>query len=176
VEVQFPKLLWTVVTPIRLISIIRSIRVDLFRFSAPDPGMILKPDKTVAALRLKLLAERVALCRFGSEAPVPTWTDRARQFLTVSRTPTELSVVADERVVPSDVDAQRGYHVLRVEGPLPLDLIGVFAALASPLAAAGVPIFPIATFDTDYLLVRDKEIERALAALRTAGHVIDTDS
>ena len=132
--------------------------------------MILKPDK----LRLTLLAERTAVCRLAADSPVPTWTDDARQFLTISRTPTELSVVADERVVPKDVDAQRGYHVLRVEGPLPLDLIGVFAALASPLAGAGVPIFPIATYDTDYLLVRDTEIDRALAALRTAGHVIDT--
>ena len=134
--------------------------------------MILKPDKKIATLRLALLAERVALCRFAPDAAVPAWTDGARQFLTISRTPTELSVVADERVVPSDVDAQRGYHVLRVEGPLPLDLIGVFAALASPLADAGIPIFPIATFDTDYLLIRDADIARAVATLRTAGHLI----
>jgi uncharacterized protein len=138
--------------------------------------MILKPEKKVVTLRLTLLAERVALCRFAAEAPVPAWADGARQFLTVSRTPTELSVVADERVVPNDVEAQRGYHVLRVEGPLPLDLIGIFAALASPLALAGIPIFPIATYDTDYLLVRDAEIERALATLRTAGHKIDVAS
>ena len=135
--------------------------------------MILKPDKKVATLRLTLLAERAALCRFAPDAPVPAWTGGARQFLTVSRTPTELSIVADERAMPSDVEAQRGYHILRVEGPLPLDLIGVFAALASPLADAGIPIFPIATFDTDYLLVRDAEIERALATLRTAGHMIE---
>jgi hypothetical protein len=138
--------------------------------------MILKPDKKVAALKLTLLAERVALCRFAPDAPVPGWTDGARQFLTVSRTPTELSVIADERVVPNDIEAQRGYYVLRVEGPLPLDLIGVFAALASPLADAGIPIFPVATYDTDYLLVRDAEIERALATLRTAGHMIDIAS
>jgi hypothetical protein len=59
-----------------------------------------------------------------------------------------------------------------VEGPLPLDLVGIFASLASPLADASVPIFPIATFDTDYLLVREPMLERALAALRAAGHVI----
>ena len=134
--------------------------------------MILKPGTKVVALGLTRLAERVALCRFGPDADVPQWTAAARQFLTISRTPTELSIVADESAVPRDVEAQRGYHVLRVEGPLPLDLIGVFAALASPLAAAGIPIFPIATFDTDYLLIRDADVERALTTLRAAGHMI----
>jgi uncharacterized protein len=135
--------------------------------------MILKPDKKVAMLRLTLLAERAALCRLAPDAPVPAWTENARQFLTISRSPTELSIVADERVVPSNVAAERGYHILRVEGPLPLDLIGVFASLATPLANANIPIFPIATYDLDYLLVRDVDIERALATLRTVGHIVD---
>lgn len=137
--------------------------------SQHDP-MILKPGKKVPAVGVTLLAEPVALCRFEPDSPVPAWTAAARHFLTISRTPTELSVVADARVVPTDVDARRGYRVLRVDGPLPLDLPGVFAALASPLADALVPIFPIATHDTDYLLVRDTDVERALTALRTAGH------
>jgi hypothetical protein len=135
--------------------------------------MILKPDKQVAMLRLALLAERAALCRLPPDAPVPAWTESARQFLTISRSPTELSIVADERVVPRDVKAERGYYILRVEGPLPLDLIGVFASLATPLANAGIPIFPIATYDLDYLLVRDADIGRALTTLRTVGHIID---
>lgn len=135
--------------------------------------MILEPATRVASLRLTLLAERVAICQLKPDAPIPVWTGVARAFLTVSRTPTELSIVADESVVPADVNAQRGYHVLRVEGPLPLDLVGVFAALASPLAEAGVPIFPIATYETDYLIIAGMTISRAVAALRAAGHTID---
>jgi hypothetical protein len=134
--------------------------------------MILKPGTKRASLKLTLLTTRVALCQFESDAPMPSWTSDARQFLTISRTPTELSIVADEGAVPQDVEAQRGYHLLRVEGPLPLDLVGVFAALASPLADAGIPIFPIATYDTDYLLVRDADIQHALVALRAVGHFI----
>ena len=138
--------------------------------------MILKRGTKVSTLRLALLEQPVALCRFGPDERTPGWTDRARVFLTMSRTPTELSIVADESVVPADVSAQRGYRVLRVEGPLPLDLIGVFAALATPLADAGVPIFPIATFDTDYLLIAGAEIRRAITVLRGAGHTIETAS
>lgn len=124
------------------------------------------------SLPLTLIATPLAMCQFPAGAPVPAWTDGARQFLTVSRTPTELSIVADDSAVPASVSAQRGYRALRVQGPLPLDLIGIFAALAGPLAAAGIAIFPIATYETDYLLVQGGDLDRALAALRGAGHMI----
>jgi len=125
------------------------------------------------SLPLRALAAPLALCRFPASDAIPEWTTLARTFLTISRTPTELSIVADESVVPEGIDAQRGFRALRVEGPLPLDLIGIFAAIASPLAAANVPIFPIATYDTDYVLVAENNFERAVAALEAAGHRVD---
>lgn len=124
-------------------------------------------------LPLRVLSAPLALCRLEAGNAIPDWTVHARTFLTISRTPTELSIVADESAVPPNVDAQRGYRALRVEGPLPLDLIGIFAAIAAPLAAAQVPIFPIATYDTDYVLVADRHFERAVRALEVAGHSIN---
>lgn len=125
-------------------------------------------------LTLTVLEGRFALCRLAAGSKVPPWIAQASMFLTVSRTPTELSIVADDRAVPAEVVAQRGYCALRVEGPLPLELVGVLAAIATPLAAAGVPIFPIATYDTDYLFVPDTQLARAVSALVAAGHrVID---
>ncbi len=112
------------------------------------------------------------MCQLPADSSEPAWTRGARAFLTVSRTPTELSIVADERAFPADVNAQRGYRAFRVQGPLPLDLVGIFASLAAPLAAEGIAIFPIATFDTDYLLVHSRDLARATAALERAGHVI----
>ncbi len=119
---------------------------------------------------LTVVGDRSALCRLPADADVPAWVTHATASLTLSRTPTELSIVADERAVPAELDAQRGYCALRVDGPLPLELVGVLAALATPLAAAGVPIFPIATYDTDYLFVPGVELERAAAVLVAAGH------
>jgi hypothetical protein len=121
-------------------------------------------------LSLTLLEAPLALCRLDAASAVPEWTSGARAFLTVSRTPDELSIVADESAVPRNVTANRGYRALRVEGPLPLSLIGIFATLAVPLAAAGVPIFPIATYDTDYILIPGKGVMIALDALEGAGH------
>jgi hypothetical protein len=53
-----------------------------------------------------------------------------------------------------------------------LSEIGVLAGLAAPLAEAKVSLLAISTFDTDYLLVSEKQLQAAIAALRSAGHRI----
>ncbi|MGH7485552.1 MAG: ACT domain-containing protein, partial [bacterium] len=69
---------------------------------------------------------------------------------------------------------ERAYRAFRVNGPLPLHLVGIVAALAVPLAEAAVPIFSIATYDTDYLLVKETDVPRAREALIGAGHQVIT--
>ena len=66
-----------------------------------------------------------------------------------------------------------GFRALRVEGSLSFEATGVLASLANPLATAGVPIFVISTFDTDYVLVREDAISVAIEALREAGHSVN---
>ena len=90
--------------------------------------------------------------------------------MTVSRTSEELSITVIQSDVPPEVRCERDYRALRVKGPLPLNLIGILAAIADPLAAAGLSIFAISTFDTDYVLVKSRDLERAVAALEHAGH------
>ena len=78
--------------------------------------------------------------------------------------------------MPSDVKQDRGWRCLELEGPLDLSLTGVLASVLQPLAAARVSIFALATFDTDYLLVPNDQLESATAALRAAGHVVTTEA
>jgi hypothetical protein len=112
----------------------------------------------------------LAVCRLPAGSPLPEWTARAHRFLTVSRTPIELSVTADAEVVPEEAACERGYRALRVEGPIPLDLVGVLASIAGPLAEAGISIFAISTYDTDYVLVKAASLAAAVSALERAGH------
>ena len=119
---------------------------------------------------MTILGESFALCRLPAGSPIPAWTNDATTFLTISRSREELSIIADEGVVPEGVDARRGYRAFCVDGPLPKDLVGIIAAMATPLAEAVIPIFPIATFDTDYVLVHEDDLLRAIAALEEAGH------
>ena len=124
------------------------------------------------ALRLRLLPERCAVCRLDPDAAVPDWAAQGSLW-SISRTGRELSIVCGEAAVPGDVLAERGWRVLEVAGPLDFALTGILAALAVPLAAAGISIFALSTYDTDYVLVRQAQLAAAITALRRAGMQID---
>jgi hypothetical protein len=128
------------------------------------------------SLPLEVLPAPIALCRLAPETELPRWAREPCSFVTVSRTPEELSIAIDQGRVPEAVRAERNYRLIRVGGPLPLHLIGVLASVAEPLALAGVPIFAISTYDTDYVLVKEIDLSRALVALERAGHRIRTPS
>lgn len=129
-----------------------------------------EPSSSGMRLSLTLLSAYFAVCRLDAAEPVPAWTASARAFLSISRSPGELSIVADDAAVPSHVKAARGYRALRVNEPMPMTLVGVTAAIAMPLAAIWVPILSIATHDTDYVLIREDDIADAITALMDAGH------
>lgn len=88
----------------------------------------------------------------------------------MTRTADETSIVCEDRLVPSGVQAERGFAAVRVVGTLPFSATGVLASMAVPLADGGVSIFAISTFDTDYLLVRESSLDTAVQLLREAGH------
>ncbi|WP_075061201.1 ACT domain-containing protein [Ornatilinea apprima] len=118
--------------------------------------------------RLQIMPQRLAVARLDPAADIPAWLPR-EGFLSITRTSDELSIVVDEQALPGRVTAETGWRILKVLGPLDFSLVGVLASLANPLAAAGVSIFAISTYDTDYLLVREAQFALALAALAEAG-------
>ena len=122
------------------------------------------------ALSLRVLQSRLAICSLDEQSPVPSWA--AGSFVSITRTPAELSIVCDEIGVPDQVIVARGYRAIEAIGPIPLDVVGVMAALSGALAGAGISLFPIATYDTDYVLVRERDLERAVAALMQAGYTV----
>ena len=124
-----------------------------------------------ALLTLSVLPSRYAICRLDPKEAVPAWAGEG-EFLSITRTKDELSIVCPETNVPSNVVCAGGWRVLRCEGPLHFGLTGIVASLAEPLANAQVAIFPIATHDTDYLLVKEPALDRAIQALTSYGHAV----
>jgi len=122
-----------------------------------------------ATLTLSVLPGTFAVCRLPAHEPIPTWATQGA-FFSVTRTPDELSIVCDEQAVPPDVQCERPWRAFKIEGPLPFELTGILLAVAAPLADAGVSIFALATYDTDYVLVRQAQWEQATAALTNHGH------
>ena len=112
-----------------------------------------------------------AVCRLEPADSVPRWA-AAGDFFSITRTAEELSVVCPQEAVPEGVKGERGWHCLRVAGTIPFSVVGILGSLTAPLAEAGISVFAISTFDTDYLLVKAEDLERAVDVLRGLGHTI----
>ncbi|MBK1788596.1 ACT domain-containing protein [Prauserella cavernicola] len=114
-----------------------------------------------------------AVARLDAKAEVPPSLLGADDGLvSLTRTSDELSVVCPAALVPGGADVDGDWRLLSVRGPLAFTLTGIIAALSSELAAAGVALFSLSTFDTDHVLVKGAELDRAVAALTGAGHEV----
>ena len=122
-------------------------------------------------LSLSLLPDSIAICRLDPQAEIPAWA-MAAPYWSITRTPDEMSIVCAERFVPDGVVASRGWRMLRFAGPLPLDQTGILASVTTPLAAARVSVFALATYDTDYVLIPAAQSAAAIDALERAGHSV----
>jgi hypothetical protein len=126
---------------------------------------------SISPLTLFLLPETFAVCRLPAGAALPAWA-MSGSLYAVTRTADELSIVCPQAQAPDGALCQPGWRCFQVAGPLDFALTGVLASLAGPLAAAGVSIFAISTYDTDYLLAPATALDAAVAALRNAGHTV----
>jgi uncharacterized protein len=124
---------------------------------------------TSVHLTLQPIPFLYAICRMSPELPIPEWATRG-PFHAIVRTSDELSIVCDAQAVPRGVRAEFGWRAIKLQGPLDFNLTGVLVAVASPLAAAGISILALSTYDTDYVLVREPDLDAATRALREAGH------
>jgi uncharacterized protein len=124
---------------------------------------------------LTVLGERFSICRLDAAEEVPAWATRG-PFFSVTRTWDELSVVCPEDGVPESISRERDWRALRLEGTFDLSMVGILASVASPLAEAGASIFAVSTFDTDYVLVREEQLDLAVDTLRASGHRVGDHS
>ncbi len=123
------------------------------------------------SLSLHLLPGRFAVCRLPPDAPLPEAGSPG--LWSATRTADELSLVVPEEERRPEWQAETGWRCLQVAGPLDFGLTGILASLATPLAEAGVSLFAVSTYDTDYLLVRGDRLDQARKALEGAGHRVD---
>ena len=120
-------------------------------------------------LRFRVLDEKFAVCQLPAGSAIPQWATGDR-FFSVTQTSEELSIVCEQRRVPPGVRLEADWVALKLEGPFPFAMTGVLASFLQPLAQAGIPIFAVSTFDTDYVLLKQEKLEQALHALKAAEH------
>jgi hypothetical protein len=124
---------------------------------------------TQQRLNLDPLDGLFAIAKLPPDAAIPSWASSG-PFFSITRSADELSIVCPEAQVPSGVQAERGWRCVRVAGTMDFSVVGVLASLVGPLAEAGISVFAVSTFDTDYLLLKEAEWERAKERLVGAGH------
>lgn len=131
-----------------------------------DLGKYRWNDKN-AALTLEILPQKFSVCQVSSIST----DDLASDFTFFAKTDEELSLVCPIENVPENTSAREdGWRVFRITGVLDFSLIGILAGISSLLAEAGVGIFAISTYNTDYILVKEENIPPAEAALKNAGY------
>ncbi len=118
-------------------------------------------------LVLRLFRGELAVLQFPSDAPAPSWLSfSALPLVSVTHTANELSVVCPLSEVPAGMPCEAGWRAFGVEGKQDFSAVGILSAVLTPLAGAGISIFSISTFDTDYILVRTDVLEKASSVLR----------
>ena len=121
---------------------------------------------------LRLLPQTYALCRLDPDGAIPFWALIGDDFISLTRTRQELSIACLQSNVPEGIQAERDWRCLKIDGLFAFSQAGVHASLAIPLAQAAISILAIATYNTDHILVKEADLERALQTLEAAGHTI----
>lgn len=115
-------------------------------------------------LTMKLLKNKYGVCRLNKTELIPEWAQKS-DFFAITRTMDELSIVCNEESIPNGTKCENDWRILKVEGPLDFSLVGILSKISTILAHNTISIFAVSTYDTDYILVKDKDINNAIEAL-----------
>jgi hypothetical protein len=147
-------------------------RIQAYLTHIQDRQLIVKePTKSMQHLTISLLPHTYAVCQFHPDKHIPYWA-LLGDFVSLTRTNDELSIVCEQNNVPDEIQAERDWRCIKVNGSFDFSVAGVNASLALPFAEADISVLSIATFSTNYWLLKVDVVERALQVLVQAGHTI----
>lgn len=122
-------------------------------------------------LSLSILEEIFAVCRLNAHDKIPDWIIK-EHFYSITKTADELSIVCFEKDVPDHVKSEKDWRAIKINGVLDFSQTGILASLAVPLAEAKIGIFVLSTFNTDYILVKNNKLEKAVEILSKFFNII----
>ena len=117
-------------------------------------------------MEFELLKGRFAVCAL-TEPVLPQG-----EFVSLTMSGGEVSLVCEEEYAPQTCKAETGWRALRVKGPLDFSLVGILGHIATVLADAGISLFAVSTYETDYVLVKQEYLNQAIEALKSKGHMV----
>ena len=122
-------------------------------------------------LQLSLLKDKYGLCTLPNTAPIPDWA-LTQSLASITRTEKELTIVCRLEILPSQYQSDLKWRCFKIDGSFDLNQIGVISSISSPLADAGISIYVISTYDTDYFLIKEQNLKQTISILSNSGHYI----
>lgn len=114
---------------------------------------------------LSVMPEKLGICHLEANSPIPPWATEG-EFFSITRTDQELSIIYPQEKIPAGVLVEKNWQAFRVEGIIDgAYAVGIIASLSDPLAKAGISIFNISTYQTNYILLEEKNLEKAKKVL-----------
>lgn len=128
---------------------------------------------TAKILTMRLLKENYGVCRLDKTELIPEWSKNS-DFFSITKTSDELSIVCSQDSIPDNIKCEKDWRILKVEGPLDFSLVGILSSISTVLKEKGISIFAISTYDTDYILVKNNDIDNAIESLIEGGYEVIT--
>ena len=124
-------------------------------------------------LEFTILKDLYSIFRLDENSDIPEWVFDS-QFYSITKTSEELSVVCrpTDNVQSENMLIDKQWRIFRINGPIDLSQVGIIAHVSGILNNENIGIFPIATYDTDYILIRNNNTSRAIAVLENEGHKV----
>ena len=120
-------------------------------------------------LKLKLLDEKFTISKMPQFAELPSVFAKGEMCF-VMRTDDDLTIISPEFMAPDNGQQEIGYRCIRIAGQTPSNTTGVLISLVKPLTEAGISIFAVSTFSSDYIFLMEEHLVKATQALQHAGH------
>lgn len=122
-------------------------------------------------LTLKLLKDKYSVCRLNKNDEIPKWIFQ-EEFFSITKTDEELSVVCLQDKIKENIKCEKDWRILKIEGPLDFSLIGILSKISTLMANNDISIFAISTYDTDYILIKEESINKAIEVLENNNYNI----
>jgi len=123
-------------------------------------------------LDLVILKKKFAICQLSPKDSIPD-PSKLGDFWSITKTEDEISIIVSEKIIlQGNCKTEKGWRAIKIIGPLYFSLTGIIATLSTVLAKAGISIFAFSTYNTDYVLVKEKNLEQSKAVLEKSGHNI----
>lgn len=121
---------------------------------------------------LIVLEKKYSIYKFEADSVLPEWIYLSG-FYSITKTTEEISVVTEQTdQIPGNIPCSKDWRIIKVAGPLDFSLVGIIADISAILKEAKIPIFTISTYDTDYILLKQKDLETGVKALTEKNYKI----